>query len=392
LSVKVIALLKRISPEAPMAMGNELCWHWDQVKDKAAGWEKSHGSHPEVARELGIAYLKVQQFDDAERNFRKLIEIAPDQDGYYNLAYLHEQKGQPDKAIDVLKEFCEKCEDFGLQHAQAQVRIANYCIKKGDIQQAVIYADQAAQTRAAWATSCSEYANELAGNWDIAEQWAMERSHHYANSTIDWYLWCKRTGHGNEQAAQKLADQFVHAYQSNPESNTQFAIGDVYLLEGKLKEARDAYQKSFDNSPDPVCALYIAFVSHDLNEPAARDQVLAAAKDKAKNAVNSAGRKRVELLKLVEYIADAFKANKPLEFKKVDDLLVDTPDRERTNIRYFASRHYRLHNQPDVAKNLLIDSVKEDRENLFTTTLVWSDLRDMGEDPVAIREKAIVKK
>ena len=380
-----IARLKRVSPDSPLAIGNELCWHWDQVKDKAAGWEKSHGSHPEVARELGIAYLKIKQWDDAERNLRKLIAVAPDQDGYYNLAYLYEQKGEPAKAIDALKEFCEKCEDFGLQHAQAQVRIAEYYISKGDLQQAVKYADQAAETRAAWATACAQRAHELAGDFDVAEQWVAERSQHYSNNGTDWYFWCQRTGRGNMDAAKAVADQFVAAYQSSPNYYYQYLVADVYFLEGKLEEARDAYRKSFDARPDPVVALYIAMICDQLKDPAGRDQILAAAKDKAADAVDPDNRKRVETFSLVNMISDAFTKNQPLDPKKIDSLFLYAPDGERANIRYFAAWYFRNHDQPDVAKKLLVDSVREDHTPRFASCLTWMEVRKLGEDPIALQ-------
>jgi tetratricopeptide (TPR) repeat protein len=273
---------------------------------------------------------------------------------------------------------------MGLQKAQAEVKIAEYYMTHGDPAQAVQYADAAAQTGAGWASLCAEKAHELAGDWDVAERYVAEEANHYANDATNWYFWCRRTGHGDEAAARALADRWVEQYQNNPNEGFVFAIADVYYLEGKIKEARDAYRRSFDARPDPATALFVAMTSEQLKDTAARDEILKLANEKAKGAVNRTGRKRVEMIALVKYITEAFAGNRSLDDKKVEQLLYETPDTERTSIRYFAAWYARQRGENDKAKKLLTATIKEDKEQVFTTTLTWMDLRAMGVDVPAL--------
>ncbi|MFH1800178.1 MAG: tetratricopeptide repeat protein [Candidatus Omnitrophota bacterium] len=56
--------------------------------------------------QLGEAYRKMQQEDEAVSSFRKAIELAPlSQEGYNALAFFYKEKGDPQKAVDVLVEY-----------------------------------------------------------------------------------------------------------------------------------------------------------------------------------------------------------------------------------------------------------------------------------------------
>jgi tetratricopeptide (TPR) repeat protein len=51
-----------------------------------------------------MAYAALNDFDRAEKNFRRVIELSPGIDqGYLNLGLLYELKGDPSKALPLLE-------------------------------------------------------------------------------------------------------------------------------------------------------------------------------------------------------------------------------------------------------------------------------------------------
>jgi len=78
-------------------------------------------------------------------------------------------------------------------------------MSKKDFKRAQPYADAAAQTWAEWAMVCATNCHEGIGHWEQAETWAQRVSERYGpRATSFWFFWCKRTGKGNVQAAQRL--------------------------------------------------------------------------------------------------------------------------------------------------------------------------------------------
>ena len=72
------------------------------------------------------------------------------------------------------------------------------------------YAEAAAATWARWAMSCAARCAEGEQDWERAEAWYSRETERYPDdSWAVWYFFCKRTGHGNLEAARAFVEQYV---------------------------------------------------------------------------------------------------------------------------------------------------------------------------------------
>ncbi|MFL5241015.1 MAG: hypothetical protein ACJ8FY_02820 [Gemmataceae bacterium] len=75
----------KVSPFAPVVLAALIDDDWKFAQEKAKEWEQAT-HHPLVLIALGHRYLQNGQAEDAERCFRKCIDMSPDQNVYLHLA------------------------------------------------------------------------------------------------------------------------------------------------------------------------------------------------------------------------------------------------------------------------------------------------------------------
>ena len=173
---------------------------------------------------LANTYVRLQRPTDATRRLERYIEFSPDQWGYNTLANLYWEQKDTAKWKETLEQSLEQ-EDFALSHASTRVKLARYHMGRKEWDQAVAYADDAAATGAAWAMTCASQCHEALEQWDVSEQLMRVTAARYADQQMDWYFWCRRTGHGDANAAQALGMQRVHALSKSINVNDLDHIG-----------------------------------------------------------------------------------------------------------------------------------------------------------------------
>jgi Flp pilus assembly protein TadD len=69
-----------------------------------------------------MAQAILGELEEAEKNFRKVMELAPDMDqGYLNLGMIYLLKGEPEKALPLL----EKALSLNPENARAREQLQN---------------------------------------------------------------------------------------------------------------------------------------------------------------------------------------------------------------------------------------------------------------------------
>ncbi len=129
-------------------------------------------------------------------------------------------------------------EDYGLDHAEVNQRIALHFMDTGRYDRAEPYARASAQSGAEWALDIAAECLEGLGKWDEAEEMTRDAALRYGHP-LNWYAWCVETGHGHLVDASRLMEQYVAGASGlhDPEGSRILA---VYLLgQGKTDQRID---------------------------------------------------------------------------------------------------------------------------------------------------------
>jgi hypothetical protein len=217
---------------------------------------------------------------------------------------------------------------------------------------ALPYAEAAAQTWAGWAMLCASECNEGMGNWEQAELWARRTSERYPESWSQWFLFCKRTGHGDLKAAQEHAEQYLQTY-GLEEGGDFLAANFFYLLVGEPKKALKGFRSIFDRSiagpPHTenmiIAGLQVAMLADELDNPVLRDSAL-------EQVCKFPEMQKLKSLAILEMFRAALVKGQsaPLDLDAVDRVLDEIEGFTRGNVAYHVAVFLRKHATPEQAK------------------------------------------
>jgi RimJ/RimL family protein N-acetyltransferase len=135
-----------------------------------------------------------------------------------------------------------------LNHATVNVQLANHFMKLKQWEKAEHYAEAAARSGAEWAMTCAQRCAEGREDWTAAESYARQASERYPEGGwATWFLFCKRTGHGDLQSARELAQQCLQPIDKRPVADKPVGIGYFHLKNhGKVPDARRYLKTAID--------------------------------------------------------------------------------------------------------------------------------------------------
>jgi tetratricopeptide (TPR) repeat protein len=373
--------LRRVSPDSPVLVAAEIRGQWDAAK--AVKWEADHGDYPSVASALGLKYAELHRWSDAERCLRKYIAVAPDMEGYENLANIYKSQHMDQKWLATLNEFISSGQAFGLEVAQVQFQIADYYMDRRDYKSALPYADAAAGTASEWGLLCAADAHTGVGDWTTAEQLIVDAMNHYSRSPYNWYSWCNRTGHGDLAGAAKAMLDYFSNKGRNLGIDELLQLGCVQMNEKKNAEALATFQRRLKQTPGPRSALYIAIIDDELHDAAARDAML--------DQVQSMPERGAPLGRLAAVLRDAVKAgpNAAPDAGAIQAIYKNAEDADRVAICGLTSQYLDDRGQAAQATAYLKQSVAV-KGDYIDRLLVDSKLRERGLNPWALEQAAQV--
>ena len=136
-------------------MGTLVEANWDEVKNEVPAWRAKVGDAPALIGALGRKHFERKEYDEAEKDLKRYMELCPDLWVYERLASCYEARGDRDRWKATLDDYLANTEDSGLQHAKVRVQLANYLMTRERWADAKKYAEPAAETWAAWAMICA---------------------------------------------------------------------------------------------------------------------------------------------------------------------------------------------------------------------------------------------
>jgi tetratricopeptide (TPR) repeat protein len=279
LATRILAtksFLMPVAPDWPYARSMLINDAWDTVKDEARDWEKSPRVSPLILASLAVKYNNAKQFDDAERVLRRYIRQSPNLWGYESLAQNFRDRGDEVRWRETLDEYLAKGEDLGLDRALVRERIADDLMRRKKWAEAKPYADAAASSGSSRGMQCAARCAEGMEDWSTAENWYRQVSERYPeNGWGVWYLFCKRSGHGELDEAQKWTEAQLEMFKDRPDAASPLEAGYFYWMSGDLKKALECFTREYARSKEEMTYLNMAILADELRDDARRDTMLA---------------------------------------------------------------------------------------------------------------------
>jgi len=243
--------LQRVSPHCPMVKSYLVSTHWEEAEPHLDEWLKET-SNPNLINSLAAHYatssfLHEEDFEAAEAYYKQFIELDPSYDAYLGLANHYRNHEDHQRYRETLLQALG-LPDLGLESSRVHEQVARSLMKEGRYVEARSHAMAAADSYSGWGLLCGAECLEGLGEWEAAEKLVRNNALRY-DDWVCWYAWCRRTGHGDLDAARDLAASRI-ASMSPEARNKHWAAAAFFLLEGRSDEAIEIFRKMQDASPD----------------------------------------------------------------------------------------------------------------------------------------------
>jgi tetratricopeptide (TPR) repeat protein len=270
------AALREVSPGSPLGVAAAIRYDWDRSQSSAADWEKEFPNNLGVLGALADRYTSLDRYDDAIRCRKRQLEFLPDQTVFQALARLYKSHDDEQLWFETLTASLE-APAFGLEHPHTHADLADYHMRRKEWDLARPHAEAAAAAYSARGLSCAADFFERTGDWRRAEAFHRANTERYAShgADLDWYRWCRRSGHGDIAAARTLAEPYLDKLKDWPSAEARDTVGMFFILEDQPAEALKAFRAAagFD-SQEGYHLLHAALLADELGDAAQRDELL----------------------------------------------------------------------------------------------------------------------
>lgn len=358
--------LHYVSPHSPFGMATLAEFAWDSVKDEVPEWEKEAGDSPALLGALARKFIELKQYDEAAVRLKKLMEVSPDRWVYQRLADCYEAQGDPKSWRSTLDDFLTDTENTGLDHARVRVQIANALMARGELEEAKEYAEDAAETWAAWAMLCAGEANERLKDWERAELWFRRTSERYPRSSWDaWYTFCRRTGRGDEADARALAEAVVSRVAVSSGS-----MGFFHWLDDEPSKAVGPFEAAFREAPDATFAASLILLYDKLDDAKQRDEMI-------ETLIDDFGEQAPNAAALCALFRDSLadEGKNPLDLAAVEKVIGSLPPEHRGSSEFIAGEFLLNRDRPEEAATLLKRCAENVNTYIWYRTIAAADLR-----------------
>ena len=342
--------LLAVSPQSPQAIALLVSEDLKYSQPRMRQWEEEYAKHGVVLKSLASRYLQIGQLVDAQRCLEAYVKLVPDQWGYSTLADLYKQQKDMDKWKQTLVESLEH-EDFSLAHSTNQTAIARYHMSRGEWDEALVFADRAAMSGASAALTCASECHEALQHWEQSELLSRANAQRYENQRHEWFFWCRRTGHGDLEAARRMALKRTTEL-ANDDRSDKNLLGAIYAIDGQAAKSRAAFRQSQENTGNPYAGVHAALLAEEANDPEGRDLALAEAVDQGNRYRTSNGGVDLVDIAMAKWLNNSYHqpVGTPPLLESLEALLNLKDRRDVANLAFFAGRYFYLRHENDLAQ------------------------------------------
>lgn len=375
--------LSAIASECPMVVSLRVVSDWKKSRDLVPEWEKKYPRYTHLYRELARRYEGEEQVEEAARCYRKVAELTEDPRELMGLADFYDRVDDWDNRRKVLEEAMD-LPAVGLEHADAASQIAYGYMERDQWEEALPFAQMAAESYSHWGLQCAAHCYEGLKEWETAETYHRAISGRYQGSEADWYFWCRRTGRGNVEAAKELAER------SLSESVDQASYSAVYRralmrkLEGDTNEAFRLLRGLADRHSQPQDQFLAAVWANELGRGEERDELL-------KQVVNSSRFYPVGAGLVAQKLVKVLQGNEEIPNEEVLSfyMLTNASDGMPTATAFFIAESLKMLGKPERAMKWYKLCNSSPVEPTRLSALAGARLAEVGATPDARRSREL---
>lgn len=373
---------KAISPHSPQALRIAIRAVDTPTFEQVSQWESQVVDDPHAYRQLGDRYVKLSRFEDAIRVYERSVGLSPTYEAYVGLANAYRSAGQENLWQPTLERFL-KVESLGLEQASVRALIANDLINKNKFEEALPFAEAAAETYAGWALILASRVEEYLGHWDKSEKYIEAASTSYPSTGGDeWYFWCKRTGRGNVDEARKLVKLYLQAARAQNAVDGDIKMFTFQMCENEVAAAAELLKKMIPkavamSTPDQdLVRAYIqaAEVARALKDNDWEQQSI----KEARKLINQFQSDFPKLGTIYSGICDVLEGHPPSKDRlaEIDKAIAEQIPLLRVNCQYFLGRAYDLAGNKELADKYWKECVTHGPFERYPATLAGKFLSD----------------
>lgn len=236
LAASLINDLTGLAPGCPLLTVTRVTSDWENCRDQAPAWEMKYPRYSRLFRELARRYEADENIEEAARCYRRVADLTGDPNELVALADYYHRLDDWDNRRKVLEESLD-LPAVGLEHASAASQIAYGYMERDQWEEALPFAQMAAESYSEWGLQCAAHCYEGLEDWETAEKYQRAISGRYEGSEAEWYFWCRRTGRGDAEAAKELAERALNESVEQASYWTVYQKALMLKLEGDTKEA-----------------------------------------------------------------------------------------------------------------------------------------------------------
>jgi tetratricopeptide (TPR) repeat protein len=346
---RIARALLAVSPKSSYAKAVIVEKDWDRAKPHLADWERDASSAPALLAAFAKRYNDLGKIDLARRALLRYIQFSADYWAYELLAKTCKDQGDLEQWQATLEEYIAKAEDHALDHARVRVELANHFMGLKQWEKAWPFAKAAAESGAQWALMCAERCAEAKEDWKEAGRYAEAVSKRYGKAGwFQWFLFCKRTGHGDVESARVHAETYLQTIDLTPQKAAPGPIGHFYWLCGDAKQAMPWFRKAYQASPSDGTCYNMILVADDAGDTATRDEMI-------RVLLANYRKKAPKACQIYELLRKSLERDdtRSIDLKPIDEILQSATPESRAINAYHVGLFLKNHANPEAAQRYL---------------------------------------
>lgn len=372
-------------PNSTLARQAMINHNWRAVKLDLDVWINRTAQEPLLTPALAQRLIAEREFEKAAQMLEQSVKLAGSFEAYFQLATCYQRM---DKKLDAIEAFkgALQLPDRGLSRAKFNEYIAREYLKLDRAQDALPYAEAAADSYSEWGLRVAGETHEILRSWADAEKYFKAASLRYG--TTDWYRFTHGTPFGDYEGAR----EFMRKAALDDRNGRLGVTTRVHLLllSDKPEVAADYLRRQVQQNPRATTLrLLLASACDQKGDAKAHEAALREllADDAAQKSNLNHPAWDICHIKLAEAIlADGEKGSRG----ELDPEAIDAAseraesDDGRIDLYYLAGRYCELREKKDLAKAFYLKAWGTDYVNYNTRYAAGERLERMGVDARSI--------